>query len=162
MRGIARKMISWLLWRWTADGFSKHGNVVVQDGRKYDFEHLPHTEAAWSLWERQDHKKRKGDGLTHEHSVMREVLARHVVHVEPTVAGVESLLTQHCVAAIVDHETDVRLRSRDKGWSQRPCPLCAPQSDRWARYRGDPDTWNQLVYRGPHGSTLRFADREPD
>ena len=119
MREISKKLMSYVLWRWTADavkcgatGITK--DVVKQDKWKYNCEVHPFTEKAKLI------TKDKGKRLRHEHVVPRDLIIRHILEEELEKETLFNFLCIFCKCAIVTKEEDQQLRPRNtmpNGWA---------------------------------------------
>lgn len=123
MRWVAEWQIRNTLWRWTVDGVSSNGTVVV-DAAKADVTMWPVTLRAQAA-----------DAVCiHEHVVPRVVITRHLI--EQRIVNVDEIaiaLNVHCLAAVVTKSDDEELNSyhlresMPDGWQWGDDP--------WARYR---------------------------
>jgi hypothetical protein len=137
MRWVAEWQIRNTLWRWTVDGVSSNGTVVV-DAAKADVTMWPITRRAQAT---------AADRI-HEHVVPRVVITRHLI--EQRMMDVDEIVTalrRHCLAAVVTEADDDELNrhrlreSMPDGWRWGDDP--------WARYRAAnlydtliwPDDW---------------------
>ncbi len=122
---LRRRLIDDLLRRWTSDGLSANGLVVVE-GIYTSFDHLPHTQAARAAEEER--------GFVHEHVVPCRELREWLLAPNGRSRSedeVEAMLVRHCIAALV-HESENELLPKS---SMPPGWIVAADSDPWARYK---------------------------
>lgn len=126
MRKIAERFISFVLWRWTADGVNEDG-VVTQDYWKYNVKNHASTRAAKELIKRSN----AHTGLRHEHVVPRKVLIKRILEQKLCGEDLFVFLCVFCKAAIITKEEDSMLRPK----SGMPAGWCWDENDIYVRYR---------------------------
>jgi hypothetical protein len=135
MRWVAEWQIRNTLWRWTVDGVSSNGAVVV-DAAKADVTMCPITpQAQTAVADR-----------THEHVVPRMVITHHLLEQRMTnLDEIMAALRRHCLAAVITKDDNRELNRR--GLRQSMPDGWRWGDDPWARYRAA-NLYDALIWPG--------------
>lgn len=137
-RRIALAEMKWLFWRWTADAFDAHANLVRFDGVKHSCEHLVHSANAKVAWEAARRPRILNKELRHEHAVPCGELAKIILRRDMSADGVHVTLTRLCHAVVLTKDEDAHFKTRKRrdGTSLKDhMPDDWDECDPWARYR---------------------------
>jgi hypothetical protein len=105
LRDVARKLISLMLWRWTADAVKitedrTNTGIIRQDAWKYNTDEIPATKEAKKI------RANGYKGLIHEHVVPQRLIINKILSQEMNESTLFDFLTKFCKAAIISKDED--------------------------------------------------------